>query len=114
MKISHYSFGKIIVDEKEYTSDLIVFPDSLLPSWWRKEGHSLCMEDLTEVLKRDIKYLVVGTGAYGRMIVPESLIRELKSKGIEVYVMDTDKAVTLFNKMNQEDKRVAGAFHLTC
>ncbi len=112
--ITHYSFGKVIIDKKEYTADLIVFPDSISPSWWRKEGHGLCLEDLSEVLKKDIKYLVVGTGAYGRMKVSESLIAELKAKGIETYVMETDKAISLFNQFLGEGKKVAGAFHLTC
>ncbi|MEJ5227428.1 MTH938/NDUFAF3 family protein [Thermodesulfovibrio sp.] len=114
MKINHYSFGKVIVENKEYTADLIVFPDSLYPSWWRKEGHGLCMSDLEEVLKRDIKILVIGTGAYEKMKVPEELIEELKEKGIETYVSDTEKAVSIFNKFLEEGKKVAGAFHLTC
>uniref|UniRef100_A0A7C4AJK0 Uncharacterized protein n=1 Tax=Thermodesulfovibrio aggregans TaxID=86166 RepID=A0A7C4AJK0_9BACT len=114
MKISYYSFGKIIVNGNEYTSDIIVFPDSVYPSWWRKEGHSLCMEDLAEVLKKDINVLIVGTGAYGRMKVPESVINELKKKGIETFVIDTEKAVALFNQFLNEGKKVAGAFHLTC
>ncbi|MCS7214915.1 MAG: Mth938-like domain-containing protein [Thermodesulfovibrio sp.] len=114
MKITHYSFGKMVVDGNEYTKDLIVFPDSVSPSWWRKEGHSLCMEDLEDVFKREINVLVVGTGAYGRMIVNEKLIQDLKNKGIETYVSETDKAVLLFNKFSEEGKKVAGAFHLTC
>lgn len=114
MKITHYSFGKIIIDNNEYTADLIVFPDSIYPSWWRKEGHGLCMEDLAEVLKRDINVLVIGTGAYGRMKVTEALIKELKKKGIETFVGDTEKAVALFNQFLNEGKKVAGAFHLTC
>ncbi|WP_059177115.1 Mth938-like domain-containing protein [Thermodesulfovibrio aggregans] len=114
MKITHYSFGKIVVDGTEYTKDLIVFPDAVIPSWWRKEGHSLCIEDLNEVFTKDIKILVVGTGAYERMQVPQSLIEELKQRGIETIVSATEKAVALFNQLLSEGKAVAGAFHLTC
>jgi len=114
MKISSYTFGKIIVNGDEYNADLIIFPDTIYQSWWRKEGHSLCIEDLKEVLNRDIKILVIGTGAYGKMKVPESLIQELKNKGIETMVKQTDKAVELFNTFLSEGKKVAGAFHLTC
>ncbi|HOA83807.1 MAG TPA: Mth938-like domain-containing protein [Thermodesulfovibrio thiophilus] len=114
MTITHYSFGKIVVNGNEYTADLIVFPDSVFPSWWRKQGHFLCMEDLAEVFKRDIDILIVGTGTYEKMVVPESLIDELRSKGIETFVSDTEKAISLFNQFVQEGKKVAGAFHLTC
>lgn len=114
MKINHYSFGKMVVGKEEYQADLIIFPDSVYKSWWRKEGHSLCLEDLTEVLKRDIEVLVVGTGAYGKMKVPETLISELKSKGIDVLVSETEKAINQFNSLLEQNKKVAGAFHLTC
>lgn len=114
MRINHYTFGKVTIDNKDYTADLIVFPDSIYPSWWRKEGHGLCMADLEEIFKRDINVLVVGTGAYGKMNVSESLINELKTKGIETYVRETDKAISLFNQFLEEGKKVAGAFHLTC
>lgn len=114
MKIKHYSFGKMLIDETEYTADLIVFPNKVFPNWWRKQGHSLCMEDLTEVFKEDIDILVVGTGAYGRMQIPEELIEELKNRGIQTYVNLTDKAAQLFNELLKEGKKVAGAFHLTC
>jgi len=114
MKITHYSFGKMIVNGNEYTSDLIILPDRIHQSWWRKEGHSLCIEDLAEIFKSDIDILVVGTGAYGRMRVSDEIINELKKKGIETYPEDTGKAVDLFNKLIEEGRKVAGAFHLTC
>lgn len=103
-----------MIDKNEYTADLIILPDRLYPSWWRKEGHGLCLADLEEVLKRDIDILVVGTGAYGRMRVPEELLKELKDRGIETYVTETDKAVLIFNRFIEEGKKIAGAFHLTC
>ncbi len=37
MRIDHYVFGKMVVDGKTYTSDLIVYPDRVDPSWWRPE-----------------------------------------------------------------------------
>jgi len=39
--IEHYSFGRIVIDGKEYTKDLIIYPDKIRANWWRKEGHKL-------------------------------------------------------------------------
>jgi len=39
------------------------------------------------------------------MVVPESLIDELRSKGIETFVSDTEKAISLFNQFVQEGKK---------
>jgi hypothetical protein len=113
VKIEHYSFGKITIDGKTYTSDVIIYPDRIDSSWWRKEGHSLHIADLVEVVNAKPEILVVGTGYSGLMVVPEETISYLKSKGIEVHVARTEKAVKLFNDL-QKNKRVIAALHLTC
>lgn len=113
MKIEHYSFGSITVDGKTYTSDVIIYPGRVDSSWWRKEGHNLHIVDLTDVINAKPQVLVIGTGASGLMKVPKETLSHLESKGIEVHVERTDKAVELFNKL-QKDKIVIAAFHLTC
>lgn len=113
MKIEHYSFGKIIIDGKTYTSDVIIYLERVNSSWWRKRGHNLEVDDLTEVINAHPQVLVIGTGASGLMKVPKETLLHLESEGIEVYAERTDKAVELFNKL-QKDKTVIAAFHLTC
>jgi hypothetical protein len=113
MKIEHYSFGSITIDGKTYTSDVIIYPGRVDSSWWRKEGHNLQIVDLTDVIKAKPDILVVGTGSSGAMRVPKDTISHLESKGIEVHVERTDKAVEQFNKL-QSDKIVIAALHLTC
>ena len=51
MIIEHYSFGRITVDGKTYTSDVIIYPGRVDASWWRREGHNLQAVDLTGVIK---------------------------------------------------------------
>ena len=113
MKIGHYSFGKIIIDGTTYTSDVIIYPDKVNSSWWRKTGHNLEVADLTDVMNEKPEILVIGTGASGLMKVAEETLSYLKSKDIEVFVLRTDEAVEKFNKL-QRDKKVIAAFHLTC
>lgn len=113
MIIEHYSFGSITIDGKTYTSDVIIYPGRVDSSWWRKEGHNLQAVDLTDAVKAKPQILVVGTGASGVMRVPKETISHLTSKGIEVHVERTDKAVELFNKL-QKEKIVIAALHLTC
>jgi len=113
MKIEHYSFGKITIEGKTYTSDVIIYPEKVNASWWRKEGHNLQVVDLTDVINANPQILVIGTGATGLMRVPKETISHLQSKGIEVHVARTGEAVKIFNKL-QKDKIVIAAFHLTC
>ncbi len=113
MHIDRYSFGKITIDDKTYTSDVIVYPDRVDASWWRKQGHYLQEEDLLEIVKEKPEVLVIGTGYAGLMRVPDSIRNYVESKGIVLYVQKTGKAVTFFNEQPPGRKTI-GAFHITC
>ena len=111
MPVEHYSFGRIIIDGKTYTSDVIVGNE--ITKWWRKEGHVVQLEDIHEILKQNPEVVIFGTGKYGVMKVSEEVINELKSRNIEVIIEKTEKAVKVFNEMIGK-KNVVFAVHLTC
>jgi len=110
--IEHYAFGKIVVDGKTYTSDVIVFKDRVKDNWWRKEGHRVCLEDIEDILDAKPEVVIFGTGAYGRVVVEKEVIEKLKQIGAEVIVEETAKAVEKFNEL--QGKNVVLAAHLTC
>lgn len=113
MKIQDYSFGKIVIDGKTYTSDVIVYPERLDTSWWRKQGHLLQTEDIAEVLDAEPEVLIIGTGYSGGMQILRQTLDLLESKGIEVHVALTRDAVSLYQKL-QRERNVIAALHLTC
>lgn len=113
MKVEHYSFGSITIDGRTYTSDVIIYPERVDASWWRKEGHNLNIVDLKDVLKAKPDVLLVGTGSSGLMKVPKETLSHLESNGIEVQVLRTAEAVEVFNRF-QSERKVIAAFHLTC
>jgi len=113
MKVEHYSFGSITIDGKTYTSDVIIYPGRVDSSWWRKEGHYLQVVDLVDVINAKPEVLIIGTGYSGVMVVPKETVSHLESKGIEVHVARSEKAVEMFNKL-QKEKLVIAALHLTC
>ena len=111
--IESYSFGNIKVDGKEYTKDLVVFPDKVKTKWWRNSGHVLSLEDMADILDYKPEVLVIGTGAMGLMEVDEAVTGKLKSLGIEYTVGKTSDAVEEYNKIHK-DKKTVFAAHLTC
>ncbi len=114
--IEGYSFGRIVIGGREYRSDVIVTPDGVLPNWRRREGHRLRVEDLEGVLDlSSLDALVIGTGYYGVMRVPEEVVEELRRRGVkEVIVRPTREACETFNELLRRGLRVAAALHLTC
>ncbi len=113
MRIEHYSFGKITIGTHTFTSDVIIYPERIASPWWRREGHFLHMEDLKEVLEGKPEAVVIGTGFFGAMAVPEDVVETLRSEGLDVYVARTTKAAALFNDVSAHKKTIA-CLHLTC
>jgi hypothetical protein len=111
--IESYSFGRIEVAGREYTHDIIIYPDHVDSGWWRKEGHSLQMEDLRDVVGFRPRLLIIGNGANGRMRVPVGTVEYLKSMGIEVLIKPTKEAAAAYNEVSDKENVVA-ALHITC
>jgi hypothetical protein len=114
MHIDRYDFGHIDIEGHRYDADVIVFPDHVQERWWRREGHRLAPEDLESVLAETPEVLVVGTGYFGRMRVPEQTLASLRSAGVDVRVEKTGEAVAEFNRLQRECARIVAALHLTC
>lgn len=111
--IESYEFGRMEIQGKTYTSDLILFPDKIKDSWWRETGHKLSLKDVEDVFQDAPEVFVIGTGYYGLMKVEEDVKKQAKAKGITLVVEKTEKSVQSYNAMASKKKTV-GAFHLTC
>jgi hypothetical protein len=111
-RIEGYGFGRVTVDGREETRDVIVLPQRIVRSWWRKDGHGLVLEDLDEVLAELPERLVVGTGAHGQMRPDPGTLETLRARGIEVEVLPTGEAVARYGELDPH--RTAAALHLTC
>ncbi|NXD24439.1 AAMDC protein, partial [Spelaeornis formosus] len=70
--------------------------------------------DLEEVVKKGVKTLVIGRGMSEALQVPASTVDYLKKNGIEVLVLQTEKAVAEYNALAAQGVRVGGLFHSTC
>lgn len=111
--LSDYAFGGIQVDGEPHSEDLIVLPDRVIPSWWRRRGHRLQLPDMDAILAAAPEVLVVGQGYFGRMKVDTSVIADLKRRGIELRAERTSRAVETYQKLRVR-RRVVAALHLTC
>lgn len=113
MQIDFYAFGRIVIEGREYTTDVIIFPKRVDSAWRRKEGHRLSVEDMRGVIEADAETVVIGTGAVGEMVVPPDVIAHLEALRIRVIVLRTTEAVETYNRILGSG-RVVAALHLTC
>lgn len=114
MKIDAYSFGRLDVDGRSYTKDVIISPGRVDDTWWREEGHQCRLADLAAALAESPAVLIVGTGDPGLMRVDGDLRDHCEANGIELVVLPTAAAVDEYNRRQGSGVRIIAALHLTC
>ncbi len=112
--IESYDFGQMRVNGETHADDLKIIGDRIIGNWWRRQGHILHTEDIADILDASVEILVIGTGEYGNVKVTAEVSEAASQRGIELISAPTKEAVSTFNNLKAQGKRVAGAFHLTC
>ena len=113
LNVTHYEFGQIIINGKEYTQDIAIWPNGDINPG-PEDMHFLSLNDFEDLLNSDLKKLVVGTGDEGKIELDfgRKLERKLNEKGIEVIMMTTHDLVDLLNQAKERDYLVLA--HLNC
>ena len=112
-QITDYRFGRIEIDNRSYTDDVIIFGNEVISNWRRKKGHRLDIDDLAKVHLDNVTYFIIGTGYYGMMTVNPSLMDYCHKHGITLETMRTPEAIEHFNACCDKENLI-GAFHLGC
>ena len=110
--ITHYSFGKMIVDGQSFTNELQILPDGTVKEWSPRDPHYILAKDIEEIVRSDIKVLIIGIGANGEAAIPAATLEILESNNIKVHIANTYEAVKLFNVSAKE--ALGAIFHLNC
>lgn len=110
--INSYQFGEIVIDGKKYTHHVIISGDTVR-NWWTKEGHLLCPDDLADIIKDKPEVVVIGTGKFGEVQVPQTVIDYARRHGVQLVCQVTDEACRTYNNL-AASTRVTAALHLTC
>ncbi|KAJ1120073.1 hypothetical protein NDU88_008256 [Pleurodeles waltl] len=83
--------------------DCKVWPGGSRTWDWRETGTNhhpgVQPADLEEVVKKGVQTLVIGRGMSEALQVPTSTVEYLKKNGIEVVVLQTEKAVKEYNAL---------------
>ncbi|NIR50395.1 hypothetical protein GWO43_17955 [candidate division KSB1 bacterium] len=117
-KITQLSWGHVEVEGKEDRyKDAKLFPGGSREWDWRETGTEhvpgIQPADVDELLEHGAKVVVLSKGIYERLQVPPETLQMLKDKGIDTHVLQTEKAVELYNELTEKGP-VGGLFHSTC
>ncbi|CAL1572000.1 unnamed protein product [Knipowitschia caucasica] len=117
-QISSLSWGHMKVQGGGSYKDCKVWPGGSRAWDWRETGTNhhpgVQPADLDELLSKGIDLLVIGRGMSEALQVPGSTLEVVRGRGVEVCVLQTEKAVEEYNRLAAEGRRVGGVFHSTC
>lgn len=119
MEITEIDFGRIVIDGKEYSEDLVIHNGRIEPR--NKEisakrrgrfGHTLLSID--ENIPWDCEVLVIGNGVNEAMPVMDEVRQEAAKRGVKLVITNTRSAARQLEKLQKEKKKVNALLHLTC
>jgi hypothetical protein len=125
--ITHLSWGKIetVNNEngiKQIFRDCKLYPGTAVEWDWKKTNTrhipGIQVADIGEMINQ-VDIIILSKGMDEVLQVhPDTLayLQYLKDEHLisEFYILQTEKAVALYNQLNNEGKKVGGVFHSTC
>ncbi len=105
---SGYGDGYVMINQKRYEQNLIVFPDHIIENWSVQTLEQLEFAHFDCLLPHQPEIVLLGTGT--RLSFPHhSLLNQLIKSGIGIEVMDTKATCRTYNILVEEERRVAAA-----
>jgi len=103
--IESYSFGRVGINGGIYTDDVLIVGNEVHSPWWRTAGgHVFATCDLEPLISAAPEVVVLGTGFFGMVLVPEDAVLALTEAGAEVVIERTGKAVKEFNRRAEQGR----------
>ncbi len=112
VKIDSTSFGEIVIDNKTYYSDMIVWWDG--KTEYRDKSHVIDMSEFVKIMKRKPDTIVIGTGQTGVLKLLPEVEQVAEDKKVKIFVEKSPKAIEIFNGFVCSGKKVVAVIHTTC
>lgn len=117
-KIIDMSWGRIEIEGQEKPfRDAKLYPGGGREWDWSETGTKhvpgIQPTDVEELVEKGAEEVVLSKGMYEMLHICPETLQFLKDRNIPVYVLQTEEAVRLYNKL-RNDRSVGGLFHTTC
>ena len=116
-RIDHISWGKIVVEGYGTFKDAKLFPGGAREWDWKETGTrhkpGIQFSDVEELIENNARAIVLATGMNEYLRVTPETLAALSDLDIQVHVLQTKKAVELYNQLLVEEN-VGALIHSTC
>lgn len=111
--IDSYIFGEFVVNGEAFKSNVVLMGNTARKARYLPE-HELKIDDFFDLVGSKPSYIIIGTGAYGVVKVPEEIVEYIHKIGIKLIIQKTSEACRTYNTLIKEGKKVAAFMHNTC
>jgi hypothetical protein len=117
-KIDSFNFGFIVVDEKQYSSDIVILPDGTVkernPGKGRLGSHTIARSEIEALTRSQPEVILIGTGVQNMARLAHDAEFYLTKPDLDVTVLPSNEVVKKYNKLVEDGEKVAALIHVTC
>ena len=117
-KIDSFNFGFIVVDDKQYSYDVVILPDGTVKERSSGKGrlgsHSIARSEIEALTKAQPDVILIGTGVHGMARLARDAEHYLMAPDLNLTLLPSPQIVRKFNQSIDEGEKVAALIHVTC
>ncbi len=117
-KIDSFNFGFIVVDEKQYSSDIIILPDGIVKERNSGKGrlgsHSITRSEVEALVRVQPDVILIGTGVHGMARLARDAEFYLMEPKLNLVLLPSPEVVRKYNHYVEDGEKVAALIHVTC
>lgn len=117
-KINSFNFGFIVVDDKQYSQDIIILPDGTVkernPGKGRLGSHTISNSEIEELIKEHADAILIGTGVQGMARLARDAEHYMMEPDLNITMLPSSQIVKKYNQHIDDGEKVSALIHVTC
>jgi len=117
-KVNDSRFCSIVIDNKKYSRDILVFPDGRVEprqgGLWMFSSHAIRRKELERLLEGEPEVVIIGTGTSNKARLSAEAENWAKERKLKLTVLPSYEAIARLNELADQGRKVAAMIHITC
>ena len=118
MKINNIKWGRIEMEDGSVYKDVKLYPNGHRAWDWGETGTrhvpGIQISDIDELLSNNSEIIILSRGYDCVLQTMQEVEKYLTNEMIPYHILQTEKAVELYNQLVVEGKKVGALIHSTC
>lgn len=117
-KVNDFRFGSIVIDNKKYSRDVLIFPDGRVEprqgGLWMFGSHTIRRKEVERLLEGEPEVVIIGTGTSNKARLSAEAENWAKERKLKLTVLPSYEAIARLNELADKGRKVAAMIHITC